>query len=103
MPRSGSSFLTIGTCRAFSPKFHSVLIVRSGFRVFLTGKEHVSYRKALNAIFTRKALGYVPFTRSCDVAEAETPLTASTLTFKTRSPESISAIGSALMEKPIQS
>ena len=28
-------------------------------RVFLTGKEHVEYRRGLNLLFTRKALGYV--------------------------------------------
>ena len=28
-------------------------------RVFLTGKVHVEYRKVLNTLFTRKALGYV--------------------------------------------
>ena len=28
-------------------------------RVFLTGKTHVEYRKVLNGLFTRKALGYV--------------------------------------------
>lgn len=28
-------------------------------RVFLTGKEHVDYRRGLNGLFTRKALGYV--------------------------------------------
>ena len=27
------------------------------FRVFLTGKEHVDYRRCLNGLFTRKALG----------------------------------------------
>lgn len=26
-------------------------------RVFLTGKEHVEYRRGLNGLFTRKALG----------------------------------------------
>lgn len=103
MPRSRSSFLTIGKCPRFPLKRDSVLITRSDFRVFLTGKEHVAYRKALNALFTRKALGSVPFVRSCDVAEAETHFTAFTSTFKTRSPENISAIGSAPTEKPIPS
>ena len=42
------------------------------FRVFLTGKEHVSYRKALNVLFTRKALGYVSPARPCDVDLAHT-------------------------------
>lgn len=28
-------------------------------RVFLTGKEHVEYRRGLNTLFTRKALGCV--------------------------------------------
>jgi sterol 22-desaturase len=31
-------------------------------RVFLTGKEHVDYRRGLNTLFTRKALGYVTTT-----------------------------------------
>ena len=31
------------------------------FRVFLTGKDHVEYRRGLNALFTRKALGYVRY------------------------------------------
>jgi C-22 sterol desaturase len=29
----------------------------SFFRVFLTGKSHVEYRRVLNTLFTRKALG----------------------------------------------
>lgn len=30
----------------------------NNYRVFLTGKEHVEYRRGLNSLFTRKALGY---------------------------------------------
>lgn len=33
-------------------------------RVFLNGKVHVEYRKVLNTLFTRKALGYVIFSSS---------------------------------------
>ena len=36
--------------------------------MFLTGKEHVSYRKALNVLFTRKALGSVPSADFRDLA-----------------------------------
>lgn len=34
-------------------------VLNSHIRVFLTGKDHVDYRKVLNLLFTRKALGYV--------------------------------------------
>ena len=61
------SSLTTGKSPRFSRNAPSVLIT---FRVFLTGKEHVAYRKALNVLFTRKALGSVPpSTRSCDVVK----------------------------------
>ncbi len=33
-------------------------------RVFLTGKEHVDYRRSLNALFTRKAMGLAILTYS---------------------------------------
>lgn len=34
-----------------------VVLIETTHRVFLTGKEHVEYRRGLNALFTRKALG----------------------------------------------
>ena len=70
-PPSRSSSLTTGKFLCFS--FPVCLLPdHAGFRVFLTGREHVSYRKALNVLFTRKALGSVPFPRSCDVALTHT-------------------------------
>lgn len=33
------------------------LLLTRRLRVFLTGKEHVDYRRTLNMLFTRKALG----------------------------------------------
>lgn len=37
-----------------------LIILHVSNRVFLTGKVHVDYRRSLNGLFTRKALGYVP-------------------------------------------
>ncbi|KAK0455908.1 cytochrome P450 [Armillaria borealis] len=37
--------------------FNIFIVMASSTEVFLTGKEHVDYRRSLNALFTRKAIG----------------------------------------------
>jgi C-22 sterol desaturase len=47
---------TIGT---IGDRFRKNIILMESYRVFLSGKVHVDYRKVLNTLFTRKALRYV--------------------------------------------
>lgn len=68
--------------------------MRSCDRVFLHGKVHADYRKALNVLFTKKALRYVANDRCCSrVALIRFRLAVSTSPFKSESTESTSSHG----------
>ena len=65
-PRTGQSAGFASRPRRYGTPTHPVLVcfARLSCRVFLHGKVHADYRRALNVLFTRRALSFVSLPRS---------------------------------------